>query len=132
MNIDVLTLFPDWFAWFRAQRHVPNALAAGHTVDAVDVRGSTPLKWGQVDDTPFGGGAGMGLRVDVMEAALRAPYHVGPGRPTGRRRGGDGAARRRHGGGAARPLRRRSGRAARSAARDRADARGPAVGRRLG
>jgi tRNA (guanine37-N1)-methyltransferase len=78
MNIDVLTLFPDWFDWFRRQRHVTNALAAGHTLDAVDVRASTPLKWGQVDDTPFGGGAGMVLRVDVLEAALRSRYDVDP------------------------------------------------------
>jgi tRNA (guanine37-N1)-methyltransferase len=78
MNIDVLTLFPDWFDWFRQQRHVTNALAAGHTVEPVDVRASTPLKWGQVDDTPFGGGAGMVLRVDVLEAALRARYGMDP------------------------------------------------------
>ena len=78
MNIDVFTLFPDWFDWFRSQRHVANALAAGHRVEPVDVRASTPLKWGQVDDTPFGGGAGMVLRVDVLEAALRARYHEDP------------------------------------------------------
>ena len=78
MKADVFTLFPQWFEWFRAQRHVENALALGHTVDAVDFRGFTPLKWGQVDDTPFGGGAGMVLRVDVMEAALRARYDVDP------------------------------------------------------
>jgi tRNA (guanine37-N1)-methyltransferase len=78
MNIDVLTLFPDWFDWFRGQRHVANALAAGHSIEAVDVRASTPLKWGQVDDTPFGGGAGMVLRVDVLEAALRARYGEDP------------------------------------------------------
>jgi tRNA (guanine37-N1)-methyltransferase len=78
VNIDVLTLFPDWFDWFRTQRHVANALAAGHRVEAVDVRASSPLKWGQVDDTPFGGGAGMVLRVDVLEAALRARYDADP------------------------------------------------------
>jgi tRNA (guanine37-N1)-methyltransferase len=78
MNIDVFTLFPDWFGWFRQQRHVTNALAAGHTIEPVDVRASTPLKWGQVDDTPFGGGAGMVLRVDVLEAALRARYDADP------------------------------------------------------
>src|SRR3954462_8416364 len=86
MNIDVFTLFPDWFDWFRGQRHVANALAAGHTVEAVDVRVSTPLKWGQVDDTPFGGGAGMVLRVDVMEAALRDRYGVDPVELRGERR----------------------------------------------
>lgn len=78
MNLDVFTLFPQWFDWFRTQRHVANALALGHTFEAVDMRASTPLNWGQVDDTPFGGGAGMVLRVDVMEAALRERYGVDP------------------------------------------------------
>jgi tRNA (guanine37-N1)-methyltransferase len=78
VNIDVFTLFPSWFEWFRTQRHVANALALGHSLECVDPRESTPLNWGQVDDTPFGGGAGMVLRVDVMEAALRARYGVDP------------------------------------------------------
>jgi tRNA (guanine37-N1)-methyltransferase len=78
VKADVFTLFPHWFDWFRTQRHVENALALGHTVEAVDFRASTPLKWGQVDDTPFGGGAGMVLRVDAMEAALRDRYGVDP------------------------------------------------------
>jgi tRNA (guanine37-N1)-methyltransferase len=78
MRIDVFTLFPQWFGWFREQRHVANALAAGHAFETVDLRETTPLKSGQVDDTPFGGGAGMVLRVDVMEAALRARYGEDP------------------------------------------------------
>ena len=78
MDVDVFTLFPHWFDWFRTQRHVANALALGHTFDAVDMRASTPLNWGQVDDTPFGGGAGMVLRVDVMDAALQGFYGVDP------------------------------------------------------
>jgi tRNA (guanine37-N1)-methyltransferase len=78
VKADVFTLFPQWFEWFRAQRHVENAVALGHEVDAVDFREFTPLKWGQVDDTPFGGGAGMVLRVDVMETALRARYDIDP------------------------------------------------------
>jgi tRNA (guanine37-N1)-methyltransferase len=78
VNIDVFTLFPAWFEWFRGQRHVARALELGHSLECVDPRASTPLKWGQVDDTPFGGGAGMVLRVDVMEAALRARYEVDP------------------------------------------------------
>jgi tRNA (guanine37-N1)-methyltransferase len=78
VKADVFTLFPQWFEWFRTQRHVENALALGHSVEAVDVRETTPLRWGQVDDAPFGGGAGMVLRVDVMEAALRARYGVDP------------------------------------------------------
>ena len=78
MNIDVFTLFPQWFDWFREQRHVSNALALGHALETVDLRATTPLNWGQVDDTPFGGGAGMVLRVDVVEAALQARYGADP------------------------------------------------------
>jgi tRNA (guanine37-N1)-methyltransferase len=84
VNIDVFTLFPQWFEWFVQQRHVTNALALGHSFEAVDLRATTPLKWGQVDDTPFGGGAGMVLRVDVMEAALRARYGGDPASPARR------------------------------------------------
>jgi tRNA (guanine37-N1)-methyltransferase len=84
VNIDVFTLFPGWFEWFREQRHVARALELGHTVEAVDPRATTPLKWGQVDDTPFGGGAGMVLRVDVMETALRARYGGDPASPARR------------------------------------------------
>src|SRR5262249_3440830 len=37
-------------------------------------RDTTPLRAGQVDDDPYGGGAGMVLRVDVVAAALDAAY----------------------------------------------------------
>src|SRR5437588_2004007 len=86
MEIDVFTLFPGAFAWFEAQRHVGNVLAAGHTLAYVNYRDHTPLKAGQVDDTPFGGGAGMVLRVDVAEAALRARYAADPGKRRAHRR----------------------------------------------
>jgi tRNA (guanine37-N1)-methyltransferase len=78
MEIDVLTLFPDWFRWFSEQRHVRNAEALGHRLAFLDLRTTTPLKAGQVDDTPYGGGAGMVIRADVVEAALRARYEVDP------------------------------------------------------
>jgi tRNA (guanine37-N1)-methyltransferase len=78
VEIDILTLFPDWFDWFSKQRHVQNALAAGSRLQCIDFRRHTPLGAGQVDDTPFGGGAGMVLRVDVLDAALRAHYGVDP------------------------------------------------------
>jgi tRNA (guanine37-N1)-methyltransferase len=78
VEIDIFTLFPTWFEWLFAQRHVENALAAGSRVECVDIRAHTPLGGGQVDDAPFGGGAGMVLRVDVMDAALRARYGVDP------------------------------------------------------
>jgi tRNA (guanine37-N1)-methyltransferase len=91
MRIDVFTLFPEWFEWFRGQRHVANALGAGNEVHTFHWRDTTPLTGGQVDDSPYGGGAGMVLRVDVVDAALQAAYAEGdtPGRvvlltPSGR------------------------------------------------
>jgi tRNA (guanine37-N1)-methyltransferase len=78
LKIDVFTLFPAWFEWFTGQRHVANALGLGHELSFVDLRATTPLKAGQVDDTPYGGGAGMVIRVDVVERALRTRYEVDP------------------------------------------------------
>jgi tRNA (guanine37-N1)-methyltransferase len=78
VKIDIFTLFPDWFEWFTAQRHVSNVLAAGSRLECINYRDHTPLSGGQVDDTPFGGGAGMVLRVDVLDSALRAHYGVDP------------------------------------------------------
>jgi tRNA (guanine37-N1)-methyltransferase len=78
VEIDVFTLFPEAFGWFEHQRHVRTASGLGHRVRYVNYRNHTPLSAGQVDDTPFGGGAGMVLRVDVVEAALRAHYQVDP------------------------------------------------------
>jgi tRNA (guanine37-N1)-methyltransferase len=75
VQIDVVTLFPEWFEWFTEQRHVAGALAAGNELRALQLREHTPLSGGQVDDTPYGGGAGMVLRVDVMDAALRGIYN---------------------------------------------------------
>jgi tRNA (guanine37-N1)-methyltransferase len=74
MNIDVFTLFPGWFEWFTEQRHVRNAIDRGLELDFLDLRATTPLRAGQVDDTPYGGGAGMVVRVDVVEAALESRY----------------------------------------------------------
>ena len=67
MRIDVFTLFPDWFGWFLEQRHVRNALDGPLSLELVDLRATTPLKAGQVDDAPYGGGAGMVIRVDVVD-----------------------------------------------------------------
>jgi tRNA (guanine37-N1)-methyltransferase len=86
VEIDIFTLFPEWFQWFSAQRHVRNALAAGTSLECVNFREHTQLSGGQVDDTPFGGGAGMVLRVDVMDSALRAHYNVDPVRLREQRR----------------------------------------------
>jgi len=86
VDIDVFTLFPEWFEWFSSQRHVRNVLDTGARLQCVNFREHTPLSGGQVDDTPFGGGAGMVLRVDVMDSALRAHYGVDPAELPRRRR----------------------------------------------
>src|SRR5918997_3996616 len=78
VRLDIFTLFPAWFGWFSEQRHVRNALELGHSLETVDLRATTPLKAGQVDDAPYGGGAGMVIRVDVVEAALAARYGAAP------------------------------------------------------
>jgi tRNA (guanine37-N1)-methyltransferase len=77
LRIDVFTLFPEWFEWFLGQRHVRNALEGGTEIRFFNYRDTTPLGGGQVDDSPYGGGAGMVLRVDVVDAALTAAYGEG-------------------------------------------------------
>lgn len=77
MRIDVFTLFPEWFDWFGAQRHARNVFERGTELRFFNYRDSTPLGGGQVDDAPYGGGAGMVLRVDVVDAALSAAYEDG-------------------------------------------------------
>jgi tRNA (guanine37-N1)-methyltransferase len=72
LRLDVFTLFPEWFDWFVGQRHVRNAVERGTELRFFNYRETTPLSARQVDDPPYGGGAGMVLRVDVVDAALRA------------------------------------------------------------
>lgn len=90
MRLDIFSLFPEAFDWFQSQRSVQNALAEGNELRFFNYRDTTPLGAGQVDDAPYGGGAGMVLRVDVVDEALRAAYPRGenPRRvlltPTGR------------------------------------------------
>ena len=86
MRIDVFTLFPDAFSWFARQVHVLRARELGVELNLWDYRATTPLRHGQVDDTPYGGGAGMVLRIDVVCAALEAVFGAIP--PAWPRRGG--------------------------------------------
>jgi tRNA (guanine37-N1)-methyltransferase len=77
MRLDIFSLFPEAFEWFQSQRSVRNALAEGNELRLFNYRETTPLTAGQVDDAPYGGGAGMVLRVDVVDAALQAAYANG-------------------------------------------------------
>ncbi|MCL4291354.1 MAG: tRNA (guanosine(37)-N1)-methyltransferase TrmD [Thermoleophilia bacterium] len=81
MQIDVFTLVPHAFAWMTEQRPLAAVLGSGLDLRLFSYRDFTPLRAGQVDDEPYGGGAGMLLRVDVVDAALDAVYG---GRPPAR------------------------------------------------
>ncbi len=86
MRLDVFTLFPDAFAWFAQQVHVARARELGVELNLWDYRAYTPLRHGQVDDAPYGGGAGMVLRIDVVCAALEAVFRADPVRLSETRR----------------------------------------------
>ena len=74
MRIDVFTLVPHAFAWLTEQQPIAGVLGTELELRLVNYRETTPLRAGQVDDEPYGGGAGMVLRVDVVAAALEAVY----------------------------------------------------------
>jgi len=80
MRIDVFTLVPHAFAWLTEQRPIAGILGGELELRLYNYRDSTPLRAGQVDDEPYGGGAGMVLRVDVVAAALEAAYGATPPR----------------------------------------------------
>ena len=79
MRIDVFTLVPHAFAWLTEAQPIAGILGSELELRLYNYRDSTPLRAGQVDDEPYGGGAGMVLRVDVVAAALDAVY--GDARP---------------------------------------------------
>src|SRR5579863_8942817 len=78
MRVDVFTLVPHAFAWLTEQRPIAGILGDGLELRLFSYRDTTPLRAGQVDDEPYGGGAGMVLRVDVVAAALDAAYGGAP------------------------------------------------------
>jgi tRNA (guanine37-N1)-methyltransferase len=80
VQIDVFTLIPHAFAWLCEQRPLAAVLGTGLELRLFNYRDTTPLRAGQVDDGPYGGGAGMVLRVDVVAAALDAVYGPEPDR----------------------------------------------------
>lgn len=73
MRVDIVTLFPELFAPFLATSFVGRAIDGGQLV----VRLRSPRDFGlgkhkSVDDTPYGGGSGMVMRVDVLVACMEA------------------------------------------------------------
>jgi tRNA (guanine37-N1)-methyltransferase len=78
VRLDVFTQVPHAFAWQTEQRPLAGVLGGELELRLFNYRDTTPLKSGQVDDEPYGGGAGMVLRVDVVAAALEAAYGEAP------------------------------------------------------
>ncbi len=74
MRLDVFTLIPGAFEWLRERRPVAAVLGTELELRVFNYRDTTPLRAGQVDDEPYGGGPGMVLRVDVVAAALDSVY----------------------------------------------------------
>ena len=74
MRLDVFTFIPHAFSWLTEQKPLATVLGGELELQLHGYRDYTPLKSGQIDDEPYGGGAGMVLRVDVVDAALDGVY----------------------------------------------------------
>jgi len=71
MKIDVLTLFPKMFDPILNESIIKHAQKKGLiNINVHNLRNWSTDKYGTVDDTPYGGGAGMILKVDVIDRAL--------------------------------------------------------------
>jgi tRNA (guanine37-N1)-methyltransferase len=79
VRVDVFTQVPHAFGWLTEQQPLAGVLGGELELRLFNYRDTTPLRAGQVDDDPYGGGPGMLLRVDVVDAALEAAY--GAARP---------------------------------------------------
>jgi len=86
MRVDIVTLFPEMFAGFVAASFVSRAIDGGQL--AVRLRSPRDFGLGKhrsVDDTPYGGGSGMVMRVDVLVAAMESLDADAPGGVRARR-----------------------------------------------
>lgn len=71
LNFNLLTLFPDMFPGMLGQSLAGKALERGDwSFNAINIRDFATDNHKTVDDTPYGGGAGMVMRADIIEAAL--------------------------------------------------------------
>jgi tRNA (guanine37-N1)-methyltransferase len=72
MKFDVLTIFPQLFEPFCATGVLGKAVERGVVgIDVHDLRDWADNKWRQIDDEPYGGGAGMVLQAPPVLAAIR-------------------------------------------------------------
>jgi tRNA (guanine37-N1)-methyltransferase len=75
----VLTIFPEMLPGPLAYSLAGKALKNGvWALDVVDIRDFATDRHRSVDDAPFGGGPGMVLRADVLDAAIAGAGGVGP------------------------------------------------------
>lgn len=71
-QVQVLTLFPEMFPGILGASLPGKALKDGvWQLETLDIRRFASDKHASVDDTPYGGGAGMVMRPDVIDAAIR-------------------------------------------------------------
>ena len=71
MKIDILTLFPKMFEGFLSESIIKRAINSEKVeINVIDFRKYSLLKNGQVDDTPYGGGAGMVLMCEPVVRAI--------------------------------------------------------------
>ena len=72
MHFDILTIFPQLFEPFRATGVLGKAVERGLVgIEAHDLRDWADNKWRQIDDEPYGGGAGMVLQASPVLTAIR-------------------------------------------------------------
>ncbi len=72
MQFDILTIFPELFESFRAVGVLGKAVTRGVVqLEAHDLRQWADNRWNQVDDEPYGGGAGMVLQAPPVVNAIR-------------------------------------------------------------
>ena len=92
MRFDLISIFPDYFAPLTLSLMGKAEDAGLLSVEAHDLRGWATGKHRSVDDTPYGGGAGMVMRADVwaraLDEVLAIPLHTGDedGTPASSRR----------------------------------------------
>lgn len=71
MKIDILTLFPNMFDGFINESIIKRAIEKGNVIiNVIDFRKYSKLNNNQVDDTPYGGGGGMVLRIEPLYDAI--------------------------------------------------------------
>jgi len=73
MRISILTLFPELFEGFLSTSIIKRAIEKGKvTFDIVNIRDFAKNSYGQVDDTPYGGGAGMVMMIEPVVDAINS------------------------------------------------------------